>query len=144
MALVLASLAAWLGLNAPMAATAIPVSSQVAHAHVYDGGHLSAAASGTTTERGPPTECGNSTTYDADGHSSHGAPVRPIAANYAYDSTGQLARSANAAMTIEEAAPTSRGASASQVRSSVAAKTADEARGAVVDGIPRIGTAVTT
>lgn len=122
MVLVLAILTAWLGLNAPMGATAIQVSSPVAYAQVFDARPLSTAAFDTTTERGLPAESGNSTTCDTDGHWSLGAPARPSAAIHASDNPAQLAQSANAVMAIPEATRGSTGAFVSMTRSIVAAK----------------------
>lgn len=62
-AVLVAALAAWIGLEQP--ALAVPTTGAPMVAYTYDGQHHAAPVTSTATERGPPPALAVGTTYEA-------------------------------------------------------------------------------
>ena len=107
LAVLLATLVAWLGFGAPTIA-AVEAAPAPATVYAYDSHHHTAVATRTTKERGPPASYDLIATNGAVDHGSHGAAARPsdatTLATYDYDDPALIARTHSAAGTTTEPA----------------------------------------
>ena len=124
----IASVTGWLGSGTQLAfgdSTSPPV------VHVYDIQHHNAVAPCTITERGPPNATYDYTTYDAVDRWSPGASARSGDATtpsiYDYDDTARFVRTTGGSHGVEWPTSTDKAGFAVVQRSTVAAKTGDEA-----------------
>lgn len=122
--------AAWLG-GAPIATAAIP--SAAVAVYTYDGHHVAAVWTYSTTKRGPPEAYDHAITFDAVDRWSHGVSARPEGptppATYDYNVPAPLVQAVGVAPTAEGQARRSDGESSSIPATGVAANTAGSIRG---------------